>query len=88
MKLCPDFKSALQHIPHHSSIFVHGGAATPLEMLRVLGQDFADLQDIEMIHLHTEGECQYASPKHASFRITNLFTGQNLRKKIDYDRID
>jgi 4-hydroxybutyrate CoA-transferase len=88
MKTCSSFKEALSSISSHSTIFVHGAAATPIEMLKTLANEFPDLKDIEMIHLHTEGECYYASKEHSEFRITNLFTGHNLRGKLDYDRID
>jgi len=88
MKICASFKEALSSIKSHSTIFVHGAAATPVEMLKTLSSEFPDLQDIEMLHMHTEGECFYASEAHAEFRITNLFTGRNLRGKLDYERID
>lgn len=88
MKTCSSFKEALSSIKSHSTIFVHGAAATPMEMLKTLAGEFPELKDIEMIHLHTEGECYYASEEHSEFRITNLFTGNNLRGKLDYERID
>lgn len=88
MKVCSSFKEALSSITSHSTIFVHGAAATPVEMLKNLATEFPDLVDMEMIHLHTEGKCEYASEKHSEFRITNLFTGKNLRGKLDYERID
>src|SRR5690606_1682155 len=46
-------------------------------------------RDVELIHLHTEGECKYADPKYAkSFRVANLFVGSNMRPYLDYDRVD
>lgn len=89
MKICPSFEEALKVIPSHSTVFVHGAAATPVEMLRVLTANSAHLRDVEMIHIHTEGECFYADEKcRDRFRITSLFTGKNLRGRLDYDRID
>lgn len=88
MKLCSSFKEALSAIKSNSTIFVHGAAATPIEMLKVFSQEYADLKNIEMIHIHTEGECFYAADSYKEFRITNLFTGKNLRGKLDYERID
>ena len=81
MQVCANFKAALKAIRPSSTIFVHAGAATPIEMLRVLASEYSDLTDIEMIHLHTEGECFYAAPECKGFRITSLFTGKNLRNK-------
>lgn len=88
MKMCLSFSEALRAIRSNSTIFVHGAAATPIDMVKVLAEEFSDLENIEMIHIHTEGECPYAAATHSQFRITNLFTGKNLRGKLDYDRID
>lgn len=89
MKLCPNFEEALKVISSNSTIFVHGAAATPVEMLRVLTENSEHLKNIEMIHIHTEGECFYADEKYKDrFHITSLFTGGNLRGKLDYERID
>jgi len=86
MKVLASFSEALKHIKSNSAIFVHGAAATPIEMLRTLATERTDLKNMEMIHIHTEGECFYA--KNPEFKITSLFTGKNLRGKLDYDRID
>lgn len=86
MKVLASFSEALKHIKSNSSIFVHGAAATPVEMLRTLATERTDLKNMEMIHIHTEGECFYAN--NPEFKITSLFTGKNLRGKLDYDRID
>lgn len=86
MKVLASFSEALKHIKSNSSIFVHGAAATPIEMLRTLATERNDLKNMEMIHIHTEGECFYAN--NPEFKITSLFTGKNLRGKLDYDRLD
>lgn len=89
LKVCGTFEEALKAIPSGSTVFVHGAAATPVEMLRVFTLNSEHLRDIEMIHIHTEGECFYADPKYRDrFRITSLFTGKNLRGKLDYEHID
>ncbi|MBX3040556.1 MAG: acetyl-CoA hydrolase/transferase family protein [Bdellovibrionaceae bacterium] len=89
MKLCSSFEEALKVIKSDSTVFVHGAAATPFEMLRVLTENSDHLRNVEMIHIHTEGECFYAQEKYKDrFRITSLFTGKNLRGKLDYERID
>ena len=88
MKLCADFKEAFSHIYNDSTIFVHSGAATPREMIKVFCEEYYDLKNIEFVHLHTEGEWFPANPKYENFRVTNLFTGKNLRGKIDHERVD
>ena len=46
-------------------VFVHGGAATPIPLMDALarrGQD-AQLKNVELIHIHTEGHDTVVSPE-------------------------
>jgi acyl-CoA hydrolase len=80
---------AIQSIKSGDHVFVHGGAATPNVLLEALAQQSHRLQDVELIHLHTEGPAHYTDPQHAkSFRVVNLFVGSNMRENLDYDRND
>ena len=64
-------------------VFVHGGAATPLVLLRALADRAPELRDVEFVHLHTEGEAPCAAPgMAASFRINSLFLGANVRDAV------
>ncbi len=65
---------------------MHGAAATPEIILDALITERNSLNNVEMIHLHTHGRARYAD--YPEFRVTNLFVGENLRKKLDYDRVD
>ncbi len=70
-------------------IFVQGGAATPNALLKELVNQHLRLKEVTLIHLHTEGPALYVQPQmHDYFRVINLFIGHNLRRQIDYDRID
>jgi acyl-CoA hydrolase len=41
------------------------------------------------VHLHTEGPASYTSPDQLkNFRVINIFVGHNLRRSLDYDRVD
>lgn len=88
MKVFSSVKEVLAPIKENSTIFVHGAAATPQVLLEGICHEYAGLENLEFVHLHTEGECEYAKPQYKNFRITNLFTGRNLRGRIDHDRID
>ena len=84
-----NIKAAIELIPSGSRIFVHGGAATPNILLKELVQQSHRLQDCSLIHLHTEGPAFYAKAEYKdSFRVINLFVGGNIRKNMDYNRID
>lgn len=70
-------------------IFVHGGAATPHVLLNALFQQADHLRDVELIHIHLEGAIPYADPAiKRSFKVANLFVGPNVRKALDYGRVD
>jgi acyl-CoA hydrolase len=70
-------------------VFIHGGVATPLELVDAMVAQADRLRDVELIHLHTSGAAAYAAPEHAaSFRVVNLFVGPNLRGRLDRDRVD
>lgn len=80
---------AINLISEGNRIFVHGGAATPNALLAELAAQASRLKDVTLIHLHTEGPALYAEPQNQKhFRVINLFVGHNVRRKLDYDRID
>lgn len=82
-------EQAINHVSSHQRVFVHGGAATPNVLLDALVADASRLRNVELIHLHTSGPAEYAKPEYArSFRVANLFVGQNIRRQLDGDRID
>ena len=75
------------------SVFVHGGSATPRALLKTLVAaarvNPKRFQDIELIHLHTEGTTAYAEvPLNSVFRVSNLFVGGAMRAHLDYNRVD
>ena len=80
---------ALDSIQRDARIFIHGGAATPRVLLEGVLERSRDLGKLTLIHLHTEGASPEASPQYREHvRVINLFVGANLRKHLDYDRID
>ena len=86
MKWC-DKRDELIHIfKNHEGVFVQGGAATPVELLNSIAEYADDIGKLEFFHLHTHGEAPHKKIPH--FKITNFFVGKNLRKALDYDRID
>jgi len=76
--------SAVALIQAGHRVFVHGGAATPLALLRALAERGAELQDVELVHLHTEGEHPCAAAGMAGhFHINALFLGANVRPAVE-----
>lgn len=82
-------EDAIALIPRDARVFVHGGAATPIPLLRELVRQADRLGELTLIHLHVEGEMPYVQPDaKTNFRVANLFVGHNLRSSLDYDRVD
>lgn len=89
MKLCHNVQEALSAIESNQTVFVHAGAATPEFLLEGLLEEAPRLRNVELLHLHTEGDAAYAKPEFKdSFRVTNFFVGSNIRPYLDYERVD
>ena len=69
-------------------VFVHGAAATPTPLLDALARR-TDLENVEVVHLHTEGAMPFTAPGCSGrFFSVSLFTGPALRQPIDEGRAD
>lgn len=80
---------AVSCIESGQRVFIHGSAATPFRLIEGLLANAHRLRNVELIHIHTEGNAAYADPQYKdSFRIANLFIGSNMRNKLDYSRVD
>ncbi len=74
---------AVQSIQSRQSVFVHAGAATPMVLLHALARRAPDLRDVQLVHLHTEGDAPCAAPElAASFHTNALFLGANMRDAV------
>lgn len=82
-------KAALAAVESGQRVFIHGAASTPHRLIDGLVEHAERLRDVEIIHLHTDGDPVYAHPDHAdSFRVANLFVGGSMRPYFDGDRVD
>ncbi len=86
MKITTQYTQAFQS---NQRIFVHGATATPFKLIEGLMEQAPRLKNVELIHLHTLGNAPYADSKYDGiFKVSNLFVGSNVRKQLDYDRVD
>ena len=70
-------------------VYIHGGAATPHDLIQAIVEQRTDLTDVELVHLHTEGPAIYAQPGLESrFRHNALFIGPNVRQAVQEGRAD
>ena len=65
-------------------VFVHTAAAAPQELVQAMTNRAGELRNVEVCHLHTEGEAPYASPEHDdTFHTNALFVGANVRQAVN-----
>ena len=62
---------------------MQAAAATPSILTKALAERAAELRNVEVCHLHTEGEAAYANPDLAeSFHVNSFFIGGNVRHTL------
>ena len=83
-----DADEAVSTIKSGMTVFVQGAAATPTPLLDALARR-AELSDVTLYHLHTNGPAPFAAPEQeARFRSVSLFTGPPLREAVNAGRAD
>lgn len=62
-------------------IFFHGAAMTPNVLINALCERYQELQEVELIQIHTEGNARYTQAPYREAFITNsCFVGSNVRE--------
>lgn len=74
---------AVKVVKSGDRVYVQAAAATPSVLTNALAGRASELQNVEICHLHTEGEALYANPELASsFHVNSFFIGSNVRHTI------
>ncbi|XP_028414353.1 uncharacterized protein LOC114537512 [Dendronephthya gigantea] len=84
-------QEAVSAIKSDDRVFIQGAAATPLPLIKAMSEHgkSTGLKNVEVIHIHTEGQAEYASKEYEGiFRDNCLFIGGNLRKAVNEGRAD
>lgn len=80
---------AVSGIQSGQQVYLQCAAATPSVLLDALVARAPELQNVGMIHLHTEGPGPHLAPEMAShFRHRALFVGPNARAAVNEGRAD
>ncbi|WP_224487922.1 acetyl-CoA hydrolase/transferase family protein [Robertkochia flava] len=80
---------ALQAVRSGDRIFIQGAAMTPTALIDALCNRYNELENIELVQIHTEGDARYTrSPYNKTFRVNSLFVGGNVRQAINYENAD
>ena len=74
---------ALKVVQSGNRIYVQAAGATPTILTDALAERAAELRDVEVCHMHTEGIAAYADPKlKDSFHVNSFFIGKNVRHTL------
>ena len=76
-------EEAVKVVQSNSRIYVQAAGATPTLLTNALTERAAELRNVEICHLHTEGEARYANAEFRdSFHVNSFFIGKNVRHTI------
>ncbi|MBT8316697.1 MAG: acetyl-CoA hydrolase/transferase family protein [Lutibacter sp.] len=76
-------EDAVKVIKSGDRVYVHMGAAVPQELLNAMTLRHEELRNVEVCHLHIEGEAPYSDPIYKdSFHVNSLFIGHNVRHTL------
>ncbi|MCA0427329.1 MAG: 4-hydroxybutyrate CoA-transferase [Bacteroidetes bacterium] len=79
---------AVKHIVSHSRVFIHGSAATPLQLVKALLNRKSELKDVELVSISTLGIDLNDETLGDHFYINSLFVSESVRKAVNADRGD
>lgn len=76
-------EEAVKIVKSGDRVYVQAAAATPTILTKALSERASELRDVEICHLHTEGEAPYANPELSeSFHVNSFFIGKNVRHTL------
>jgi len=83
-------EEAISIVKSGDRIFVQGAAMTPNTLVNALcEQRYKELENVEVISIHTDGEVKYAIPPYSqAFKINSCFVGGNVRKAVNTNQGD
>tara|TARA_R110002124_G_scaffold222942_2_gene388320 strand:- start:158 stop:1423 length:1266 start_codon:yes stop_codon:yes gene_type:complete len=82
-------QEAVKLIESNQRVFIHGVSAVPQTLIKAMVERADELRNVELVHLHTEGEAPYAKQQYKdSFRVNSLFVGSNVRNAVNDGRGD
>ncbi len=80
---------AVKYIQSGDHVYIHTAVAAPQILIEAMVDRSDELNDIEIVQLHTEGRARYADEEFTdTFHVNSLFIGQNVRKAINEGRAD
>lgn len=75
---------AVGHVNSGNRVFLQGAAMTPNLLIDSLCDRYNELENVEFISIHTDGEARYLQePYSKAFSLSSCFVGGNVRKGVN-----
>lgn len=75
---------AVKLIVSGNRVFLQGAAMTPNVLIDALCDRYTELENVEIVSIHTEGKAKYAQePYSHSFKMNSCFVGGNVRQVVN-----
>lgn len=76
-------EEAVKLVKSGDRVYLQAAGATPTVLANALTERASELRNVEICHLHTEGEARYANPELSeSFHVNSFFIGSNVRHTL------
>jgi len=76
-------EEAVKVIKSNDRIYVQAAAAAPQQLINAMSARHDELRNVEVCHLHIEGEAPYSNPTlRNSFHVNSFFIGKNVRHTL------
>ncbi len=77
-------QEAVKIIKSNDRVFIQAAAAAPQALINAMTERSDELRNVEVCHLHTEGDAPYANPElKKSFHVNSFFLGPNVRHTLE-----
>ena len=76
-------QEAVKAIKSNDRVYLQAAAAAPQVLIKAMTERFEELRNVEVCHLHIEGDAPYANPElRESFHVNSFFVGHNVRHTL------
>ena len=76
-------EEAVKVIKSNDRVYIQAAAAAPQRLVNAMSARHEELRNVEVCHLHTEGDAPYANPElRNSFHVNSFFIGKNVRHTL------
>ncbi len=84
-----DAQTAVQLVKSGDRVYIHEAAMAPVSLIEALTARAIELENVEIMHLHTEVSAPYVDPKYSGhLRLNALFVGANARNAVNAGSAD